>query len=847
MTNRFTGRARNALNGALREAASLGHTFVGSEHLLLGLLTEGEGIAAKLMTARGAEADGLRRAMVELSGAGGMSHVSPADMTPRLRRIIRDSAAEAERAGQSYVGTEHLLFAILEEPDCMAARLLRSLSVSVEELRRDVAGFLSSPAATGREEESSKDRGSFRDGREERREGNRGDRSEKTREGVRGAPTLSKYGVDLTAKAKGGGLDPIIGREAETERVIRILSRRTKNNPCLIGEPGVGKTAVVEGLCGRIAEGNVPEPLKDSVVISLDIPAMVAGAKYRGEFEDRLKSVMAEVKEQPRLILFIDELHTIVGAGAAEGAVDAANILKPALARGELRVIGATTADEYRLHVEKDAALERRFQAVTVGEPTEEEAIRILTGLRPRYEAHHRLRISDEALRAAVELSVKYIPDRFLPDKAIDIMDEAAAALRLSSLTEPPDLRRMEADLNALLREKEEAVKAQEFERAAALRDQEESLQEAYRAAKESWEGSPRLGEEYGSLTAGEVADVVTEWTGIPVSCLLESEGERLLSLEDTLRARVIGQDEAVSLVAGAIRRGRLGLSDPRRPMGSFIFLGRTGVGKTELSRALAAALFGSEKSLIRFDMSEYMEKHSVSRLIGSPPGYVGYEEGGRLTERVRRRPYSVVLFDEMEKAHPDVFNLLLQVLDDGALTDSRGRRVDFRHTVIIMTSNLGAGDTKKASVGFSSGDGGDRDRERMLAALKETFRPELLGRVDEVVVFNRLGEAETRRIASLLLDGLTERVAKLGIRLDCTEEALSLIVREGSDSTYGARPLARAIVKLLEEPLSQAILRGEIQEGDTVAATALDRKIRFQRRVENEAPQGEEPTKDPP
>ena len=847
MTNRFTGRARNALNGALREAASLGHTFVGSEHLLLGLLTEGESIAAKLMTAKGTEADGLRRAVVELSGTGGMSHVSPSDMTPRLRRIIRDSAAEAERAGQSYVGTEHLLLAILSEPDCVAVRLLRSLSVPVEDLKRDVAGFLSSPAATGRGEDSPKERGSFREGREERRESSHSERSEKSRESLRSTPTLARYGLDLTEKAGRGGLDPIIGREAETERVIRILSRRTKNNPCLIGEPGVGKTAVVEGLCSRIAEGNVPEPLKDAAVIALDIPAMVAGAKYRGEFEDRLKSVMAEVKEQPRLILFIDELHTIVGAGAAEGAVDAANILKPALARGELRMIGATTADEYRLHIEKDAALERRFQAVTVGEPTEEEALRILSGLRPRYEAHHRLRISDEALRAAVELSVKYIPDRFLPDKAIDLMDEAAAALRLASLTAPPDLRRMEAELSDLSREKEEAVKAQEFERAAALRDREESLQEAYRTAKESWEESPRRTEEDGVVTAAAVADVVTEWTGIPVSRLLESEGERLLALEDTLRERVIGQDEAVSLVAGAIRRGRLGLSDPRRPMGSFIFLGKTGVGKTELSRALAAALFGSEKALIRFDMSEYMEKHSVSRLIGSPPGYVGYEEGGRLTERVRRRPYSVVLFDEMEKAHPDVFNLLLQVLDDGNLTDSRGRRVDFRHTVIIMTSNVGAGDTKRASVGFSSADEGDRDRARMLAALKEAFRPELLGRVDEVVVFNRHGEAETRRIASLLLDALKQRVLQAGIRLDCTEEALALIVREGSDPTYGARPLGRAIVKLLEEPLSGAILRGEFKAGDTVTATAIDRKIRLQRREDTPAPRDPDPTKNLP
>ena len=828
MTNRFTTRAQNALNGALREAATLGHTFVGSEHILLGLLSEGEGIAARLMAARGVDTDKFRGAVVELSGAGGRSHVSPSDMTPRVRRIIQNSAAEAGRSGQSYVGTEHLLLAILDEPDCVAVRLLTALSIPVEELRRDVVGFLTSPSTTGQEDSYPPVQDRSRDGRAERRETDRSERGARSRDGIHGTPTLSKFGLDLTAKAKGGSLDPIIGREAETDRVIRILSRRGKNNPCLIGEPGVGKTAVVEGLCQRIADGNIPEPLKGKTVVTVDIPSMVAGAKYRGEFEDRLKSVMAEVRSRPDIILFIDELHTIVGAGAAEGAVDAANILKPALARGEIRVIGATTAEEYRLHIEKDAALERRFQAVTVGEPTEEEAILILMGLRPRYEAHHRMKITDEAIRAAVELSVRYIPDRFLPDKAIDLMDEAAAALRLSSLTEPPDLKRMEGELTTLSREKEEAVKAQEFERAASLRDKEDTLREEYRTAKEVWEGLPRRGEDGGVVTAAEIADVVTEWTGIPVSRLMESEGERLMALEDTLRARVIGQDEAVSLVAGAIRRGRLGLGDPRRPMGSFIFLGRTGVGKTELTRALAAALFGSEKALIRFDMSEYMEKHSVSRLIGSPPGYVGHEEGGQLTERVRRRPYAVVLFDEMEKAHPDVFNLLLQVLDDGSLTDSRGRRVDFRHTVIIMTSNLGAGQADKPSVGFSAAAEGDRDRERMTDALREAFRPELLGRVDEVVVFRSLGEAETRRITSLLLDALRERVKRLGITLDITEEALSLVAREGRDPKYGARPLARAVVRLLEDPLARELLTGQIKEGDRVTVDALDGNIQF-------------------
>ncbi|MBO5512362.1 MAG: ATP-dependent Clp protease ATP-binding subunit, partial [Clostridia bacterium] len=632
---------------------------------------------------------------------------------------------------------------------------------------------------------------------------------------------LSKYGRDLTAKAKAGRLDPIIGRQRETERVIRILSRRGKNNPCLIGEPGVGKTAVVEGLAQRIADGLVPETLKDKRVVTVDIPAMIAGAKYRGEFEDRLKSVMAEVRKGPDLILFIDELHTIVGAGAAEGAVDAANILKPALARGEIRVIGATTVDEYRLHIEKDAALERRFHAVTVGEPTEEEALAILAGLRPKYEAHHKMKISDEALAAAVELSVKYIPDRFLPDKAIDLMDEAAASLRVTRLTAPPDLKRMEEELATLSRDKEEAIKAQEFERAAGVRDREIKLREAYETAKEAWAGGVHPANREETVTASHIADVVTEWTGIPVSRLLESEGERLLGLEETLKARVIGQEEAVRAVAGAIRRGRLGLKDPRRPIGSFIFLGQTGVGKTELTRALAAALFGSEKALIRLDMSEYMEKHSVARLIGSPPGYIGHEEGGQLTERVRRQPYAVVLFDELEKAHPDIFNILLQVMDDGALTDSTGRRVDFRHTVIIMTSNLGAGGSGAKLAGFSAVPEAGRERERMLSALKETVRPEFLNRVDEVVVFAPLGETEARRIAEMMLSEIRSRVEALGIRLVFTEEAVELIVKEGFDPKYGARPLRRAAVRLVEDPLAEELLTGRVKEGDTVSVEA--------------------------
>lgn len=830
MTNRFTGRAQNALNGALREASGMGHTYIGSEHLLLGLLSERDCIAAKLLGARGVESASLRKAIGELSGMGAESRITPADMTPRVRKIIQESAVEAGRCGQSYVGTEHLLLALLDERDCVAVKLLAELGVPPDELKREVVNFLASSPSSGglRERVPSESEDTGRIERHGRESGGSGRRERESREErIPRAPTLSKYGRDLTARASAGETDPIIGREEETERVIRILSRRQKNNPCLIGEPGVGKTAVVEGLAQRIADGSVPETLRGKSIVTVDLPSMIAGAKYRGEFEERLKAIMTEVRENPSIILFIDELHTLVGAGAAEGAVDAANILKPALSRGEIRVIGATTVDEYRLHIEKDAALERRFQSVTVGEPTEEEALAILQGLRPKYEAHHRVKITDGALEAAVSLSVRYIPDRFLPDKAIDLLDEAAAALRISSLTAPPDLKRLEGELAELAREKEEAIKAQEFERAAALRDRETAMQTEFDEKKKAWsEHSPRG--EGGEVTAAEVADVVTEWTGIPVSRLLESEGERLLSLEDTLKERVIGQDEAVSAVASAIRRGRLGLGDPRRPMGSFLFLGQTGVGKTELTRALAASIFGNEKALIRFDMSEYMEKHSVSRLIGSPPGYIGHEEGGQLTERVRRQPYAVVLFDELEKAHPDIFNILLQVLDDGTLTDSHGRRVDFRNTVIIMTSNVGAGGTSHKSVGFASGSTAARSKERVLGALKEAFRPELLNRIDETVVFGPLGEPEIRRITSLLLEELRGRVHALGMDLTFTDEVISLVAREGFDPAYGARPLRRAVIRLIEEPLSGEMLAGRVSEGDAVFCDVLEGHIVF-------------------
>ncbi len=858
MMNRFTGRAQNALNAALREASRLGHTYIGSEHLLLGLLTERDSIAAKLLAARGVSDTELRAAVVELSGEGVESRVSPADMTPRTRKILQGAAVAATHNGQSYVGTEHLLLALLEENDCVALRILESVGASPDDLLQDVRAFLATPPGGDRDARghAHPNDGNARDERGGDSAGRGiGRRADERREGARrsgnhasdadtipGAPTLSHYGRDLTAMARIGQLDPIIGRDEETDRVIRILSRRRKNNPCLIGEPGVGKTAVVEGLAQRMVDGNVPEPLRDRLIVTLDLPGMIAGAKYRGEFEERLKGIMAEVRSHPAIILFIDELHTIVGAGAAEGAVDAANILKPALSRGEMQVIGATTVNEYRMHIEKDAALERRFQAVTVGEPTEDEAVRILMGLRSRYEAHHKLIITDEAIRAAVALSVRYIPDRFLPDKAIDLIDEAASRLRIAAMTAPEAIKRLESALSSMTREKEEAIKAQEFERAARLRDEEREARDAYEAAKADWvraspaddvgakDASPANHAPHTAVREEDIADVVTQWTGIPVSRLLESEGERLLHLEDTLRERIIGQDKAIEVVARAIRRGRLGLKDPRRPIGSFIFIGSTGVGKTELTRALAAAMFGSEKSLIRLDMSEYMEKHSVSRLVGSPPGYVGHEEGGQLTEQIRRHPYAVVLLDEMEKAHPDVFNLLLQVLDDGTLTDAQGRRIDFRNTVIIMTSNVGTDGTAHRSVGFDRAADIDRDRTEMLGALKETFRPEFINRVDEIVVFSKLGEAEARRITSLLLEDIRLRVQALGVDLTFSDGVIEQISHAGFDPRYGARPLRRAATRLVEDSLSMALLEGRITAGDRLVALPDGDRVRFLR-----------------
>ncbi len=828
MTNRFTQKAQNTLNNALRFAKELGHTYIGSEHLLLALCAEGESVAAKLLAKRGLVPERVRAEIVTLVGEGSHSDVSPADMTPRTKRIIEHSALESHRAGQSYIGTEHLLAALLNESDSVGVQILGALQCQVGDLRRDLNAFF---GHTGERPESGAEQGKSA----------RGERSEKT---LSDAPTLAQYGRDLTAMAKAGRIDPIIGRDQETERVIQILSRRQKNNPCLIGEPGVGKTAVVEGLAQRVADGSVPETLRDKQIVTLDIAAMVAGAKYRGEFEERMKNVMEEVAKNPAIILFIDEIHTIVGAGAAEGAVNAANIIKPALARGEMQLIGATTIAEYRKHIEKDAALERRFQSVTVGEPTPEEATLILRGLRDKYEAHHKLKISDEAIDAAVRLSGRYIADRFLPDKAIDLLDEAASRKRLSAHTSPPDLKADEERLAKLSAEKEEAISAQDFERAAALRDEEKALQESYEQAKCDWEKRVQGAEL--CVNENDIADVVTQWTGIPVNRLLEEESERLLRLEELLARRVIGQGDAVSAVARAIRRGRMGLKDPQRPIGSFLFLGPTGVGKTELCRALAELLFGDERAMIRLDMSEYMEKHSVSKLIGSPPGYVGFEEGGQLTEKIRRRPYSVVLFDEIEKAHPDVFNILLQVLEDGVLTDSQGRRVDFKNTILIMTSNVGASALTgpvKGTVGFGgteSGSSEEQTKKKVMEALKATFRPEFLNRIDDTIIFNRLSEENIRSIAKLLLSEVQKRVAALQIDLCFDESVAELVAREGFDPVYGARPLRRAIVRLVEDAFSGEMLEGKCKAGDTVLAVACDGAVRFEKqekKTNKEAP----------
>ncbi|MDD4774720.1 MAG: ATP-dependent Clp protease ATP-binding subunit [Eubacteriales bacterium] len=822
MQIRYTQTAKNALNKSLEIARQLGHTYIGSEHVLLGLLSEGEGVAAKIISERGITYETALKAIEEMMGTGEATSVTPGDMTPRTKRIIENSAREAQKYGQNYIGTEHILLALISETDCVAVRVIAALGVSARDLAGDIIGFFRDFAEPG---------GPTEDGVQPSAQQGPARQTGGVSGGLGGCPTLKQYGRDLTEQAKAGKLDPIIGRDTETERLIQILSRRTKNNPCLIGEAGVGKTAVVEGLAQRITEGNVPETLEGKHIVTLDIPGMIAGAKYRGEFEERMKGIMAEVTKNNSVILFIDEIHTIIGAGAAEGAVDAANILKPALARSEIQVIGATTIEEYRRHIEKDAALERRFQSVMVGEPTAEEAILILNGLRDKYEAHHKVKISDEAIEAAVRLSRRYINDRYLPDKAIDLIDEAASRLRISNYTAPGHVKELEEKIKNCAAEKEAAVNAQNFEKAAALRDDEKAAREAYEKAKAEWE----QGRGDTSLVVGEdeIAEIVTAWTSIPVKKLAEEESSRLLNLGAIMRERIIGQDEAVDAVARAIRRGRVGLRDPRRPTGSFIFLGPTGVGKTELTKALADIMFGDPNAMIRIDMSEYMEKHSVSKLIGSPPGYVGYDEGGQLTEKIRRHPYSVMLFDEIEKAHPDVFNILLQILEDGILTDAQGRKVDFKNTVIIMTSNVGGAGlvSKSASLGFSlevDSKKNERDiaREKVMAQLKDTFRPEFLNRVDEIIVFNKLTDEDIAKIARIMLAEVKTRVAAAGIDIEFGDDVATLMAKEGFDPVYGARPLRREIQKRIEDSFATEMLEGKVKKGDSVTASVEDGNV---------------------
>ena len=797
MFGRFTERAQKVLALAQEEAIRLGHNNIGTEHILLGLVREGEGIAAKALYALGLSSEKIQKEVEDLIGRG-QDTPGSIHYTPRAKKVTELSMDEARKLGHSYVGTEHILLGLIREGEGVAARVLNNLGVSLNKARQQVLQLLGSNESGGHQGGSTANANT---------------------------PTLDSLARDLTVIAREGSLDPVIGRSKEIQRVIEVLSRRTKNNPVLIGEPGVGKTAIAEGLAQQIVNNEVPEILRNKRVMTLDMGTVVAGTKYRGEFEDRLKKVMDEIRQAGNIILFIDELHTLIGAGGAEGAIDASNILKPSLARGELQCIGATTLDEYRKYIEKDAALERRFQPIRVDEPTAEESVQILKGLRDRYEAHHRVSITDEAIDAAVKLSDRYISDRFLPDKAIDLIDEAGSKVRLRSYTTPPDLKELEVKLEEIRKEKDAAVQSQEFEKAASLRDSEQRLREQLEETKKVWK--EKQGQENSEVTVEDVASVVASWTGIPVSKLAQTETDKLLNLEDLLHNRVIGQDEAVVAISKAVRRARAGLKDPKRPIGSFIFLGPTGVGKTELARALAEAMFGDEDAMIRIDMSEYMEKHSTSRLVGSPPGYVGYEEGGQLTEKVRRKPYSVVLLDEIEKAHPDVFNILLQVLDDGRLTDSKGRTVDFRNTVVIMTSNVGASALRQNKyVGFNINDTQQEYKDmkgKVMEELKKAFRPEFLNRVDETIVFHALEKKHLKEIVVLLANQLIKRLKEQEISLVLTESALEKISVEGYDPEYGARPLRRAIQKHIEDRLSEELLKGTVLTGQNVTIDVVD------------------------
>ena len=791
---KFTGfneKANVALNNAVNAAEDLGHTYIGSEHLLLGILKDTASTASSVLNARGITHQKVEDAVKSSVGIGMPTELSPDDFTPRSKNIIESSIVIARTSSLPLVGTEHLLMAIMRETQSFGAKIIirlgGSLSDIISDISRASAGETGRPSSHSRNSNPSK------------------------------TDTLDKYGRDLTLLAKEGKIDPIIGRMQEIERVTQILSRRTKNNPCLIGEPGVGKTAIAEGLALKIAENEVPELLKNKRIISLDLTGMVAGTKYRGDFEDRIKKCIEEVSASGDVILFIDEIHTIVGAGSAEGATDAANILKPSLARGDLQVIGATTIEEYRKNIEKDAALERRFQPVTVGEPTEDEAVEILKGLRDKYEAHHKVKITDDAIIAAVKLSSRYIGDRFLPDKAIDLIDEASSRVRLKAFTPPEEIKQLEDEIIEISKEKTSAVNSQEFERAASLRDKEKELQKTLSEQKAEWE--EKQAHANGEIGTNEIAEIVSVWTGIPVNQLTIEESKRLLNLENELHNRIIGQNEAVTAVSKAIRRARVGLKDPKRPIGSFIFSGPTGVGKTELCKALAEAMFGDENAIIRLDMSEYMEKHNVSRLVGSPPGYVGFEEGGQLTEKIRRKPYSVVLFDEIEKAHPDVFNMMLQILDDGTLTDSQGRKVSFKNAIIIMTSNVGAKliTDKQSSLGFTSGGSSmsfEKIREAVMGELKKTFRPEFINRIDDIIVFSRLSKENIKEIAVKLLNDVGRRTAEMNIQIDFTDAVAEKIADAGFDEIYGARPLKRAVRTNIEDRLSELLLEEKIKAG---------------------------------
>ncbi|MBD0408998.1 ATP-dependent Clp protease ATP-binding subunit [Bacillus sp. 1021] len=798
MFGRFTERAQKVLALAQEEALRLGHTNIGTEHILLGLVREGEGIAFKALEALGLNSDKMQKEVESLIGRGQESTTSVPHYTPRAKKVIELSMDEARKLGHSYVGTEHILLGLIREGEGVAARVLNNLGVSLNKARQQVLQLLGSneTGASGAGTNSSAN-----------------------------TPTLDSLARDLTAIAREDSLDPVIGRSKEIQRVIEVLSRRTKNNPVLIGEPGVGKTAIAEGLAQQIINNEVPEILRDKRVMTLDMGTVVAGTKYRGEFEDRLKKVMDEIRQAGNIILFIDELHTLIGAGGAEGAIDASNILKPSLARGELQCIGATTLDEYRKYIEKDAALERRFQPIQVDEPSVDESIQILKGLRDRYEAHHRVSITDEAIEAAVKLSDRYISDRFLPDKAIDLIDEAGSKVRLRSFTTPPNLKELEQKLDEVRKEKDAAVQSQEFEKAASLRDTEQRLREQVEDTKKTWK--EKQGQENSEVSVEDIAMVVSSWTGVPVSKIAQTETDKLLNMESILHSRVIGQDEAVVAVAKAVRRARAGLKDPKRPIGSFIFLGPTGVGKTELARALAESIFGDEEAMIRVDMSEYMEKHSTSRLVGSPPGYVGYDEGGQLTEKVRRKPYSVVLLDEIEKAHPDVFNILLQVLEDGRLTDSKGRTVDFRNTILIMTSNVGASELKRNKyVGFNVQDESQNHKDmkdKVMGELKRAFRPEFINRIDEIIVFHSLEKKHLTDIVSLMSDQLTKRLKEQDLSIELTDAAKAKVADEGVDLEYGARPLRRAIQKHVEDRLSEELLRGNIDKGQHIVLDVED------------------------